>query len=110
GTVTAATSVILQPTQALNVTSGTFFLGTNSNLTAGAITVGFQGKLAADSSQTITLGGNLVNNGKVDLLGGGATCPQFDTILIRSSTPGIQRAWSGGGGFRLSDVDVQDQA
>jgi hypothetical protein len=110
GTVTAATSVLLQPTQPLNITGGTLFLGANSSLTAGAINVGGSGKLAADSSQTITLGGNLVNNGKIDLLGGGAACPENDTILIRSSVPGIQRLWSGSGGFRLSDVDIQDQA
>jgi parallel beta-helix repeat protein len=101
--------VILQPTQQLNITNGTLFLGNGSDLTAGPITIGTQGKLAADSSQTITLGGNLINNGVVDLQGGGAGCPESDTILVRSSTPGTQRNWTGGGAFRIVDVDIQDQ-
>ncbi|MCY7348217.1 MAG: carboxypeptidase regulatory-like domain-containing protein [Pyrinomonadaceae bacterium] len=49
----------------------------------------------------------MVNDGTIDLQGGGANCPQTDSILIRSSS-GVQRSWTGGGRYRLVDVDVQD--
>ena len=107
GTVTAATSLILLTGQPLNITSGTLYLSSNSNLRAGALTIAANGRLVNDSSTTITLGGNLMNDGTIDLQGGGSNCPQTDTILIRSSS-GVQRTWTGGGRYRLVDVDVQD--
>ncbi len=106
--LTAATSMILGTSQALNVTSGTLYLGHGSNLSAGAVTVGANGKLGNDSSTTITLGGTLSNSGVVDLQGGGAACPGDDLILIRSTVSGTQRPWNGTGRYRLVDVDVQD--
>lgn len=112
GTVTAASNISLQTfpsPQALNITNGTLYLNENSNLAAGPITIGAGGRLVNDSSTTITLGGNLVNNGRVDLQGGGADCPGTDSILIRS-TDATQRAWTGGGTYRLVDVDVLNMA
>ncbi|HVE57652.1 MAG TPA: hypothetical protein VNB22_12535, partial [Pyrinomonadaceae bacterium] len=107
GTVTALTSLILAPSQPFNITSGTLYLNENSNLTVGALVLGASGKLVNESSTIITLGGNLINNCLIDLQGGGAGCPENDTILIRSSDA-AQRAWSGGGRYRLVDVDVQN--
>jgi hypothetical protein len=109
-TVTAASSLILPTSTALNITNGTLYLASGSNLTSGAITIGANGRLVNDSATTITLGGNLANSGRVDLQGGGAACPEADTILIRSSVEGTQRSWTaqGAGAFRLADVDVKD--
>ncbi len=107
GTVTAATSLILLTAQPLNITSGTLYLSNSSNLRTGALTIGANGRLVNDSSTTITLGGNLTNDGTIDLQGGGASCPQTDTILIRSSS-GVQRSWTGSGLYKLVDVDVQN--
>ena len=107
GTVTAATSLILQPLQPLNITSGTLYLNNNSNLMTGAITIGTNGKLVNESTTTITLGGDLSNSGTIDLQGGGAGCPETDSILIRSNNA-TQRSWTGAGKYRLVDVDVQN--
>ncbi|MDQ4121319.1 MAG: carboxypeptidase regulatory-like domain-containing protein [Acidobacteriota bacterium] len=106
GTVIAATSLILLAHQPLNITSGTLYLNNNSNLTTGALSVGANGKLVNESATTITLGGNVSNSGVVDLQGGGAACPETDSILIRSSDT-TQRTWTGSGRYRLVDVDVQ---
>ena len=107
-TLTAATNMILGTSQALNVTSGTLYLGNGSNLTSGAVTIGSNGKLVNDSATAITLGGTLSNSGVVDLQGDGAVCPGNDLILIRSSVNGTQRAWNGSGRYRLVDVDAKD--
>jgi hypothetical protein len=116
GIVTALTSLILGPSQPLNIRNGTLFLNSNSNLTCGDLTLGESGvpakvgKLVNDSATTITLGGpvQLFNNSSVDLQGGGVTCPQSDTILLRSTVSGTRRNWSGQGVFKLVDVDVKD--
>ena len=105
-TLTATTSLNLQTNQNLNITSGTLYLNENSNLTLENLTVGASGKLVNESATTITLGGNVSNAGIIDLNGGGASCPDNDTILIRSSDTNI-RNWTGNGRFRLIDVDVQ---
>ena len=109
GTVTANTSLTLDVSQPLTITSGSLLLGSGSNLTCGVLTIGATGRLVNNSSTTITLGGNPVNNGIVDLQGGGATCPDSDTILLRSSVNGTRRNWSGTGRFRIVDVDLRDQ-
>jgi hypothetical protein len=116
GTVTAASSIILGTSQTLNIEQGTLYLNNGSNLTCGDLTIGSNGppatvgRLVNDSSTTITLGGSvsLFQNSVVDLQGGGATCPDADTILLRSSIAGTRRTWSGAGRYRIVDVDVQD--
>jgi hypothetical protein len=110
GTVTAATSLILGATQPLSITSGTLYLNDGSNLSTGNLSIGTNGKLVNDSTTTITLGGGVANSGLIDLQGGGAGCPENDTIVIRSSVPGTQRSWSGAGIYRLIDVDVKDMS
>lgn len=108
GVVTAATDLLLVVNQPLNINSGTLYLNSGSDLQSGALTVGTNGRLVNDSAATITLGGDIVNNGIVDLQGGGAMCPESDAILLRSTTAGTRRSWSGTGNYRLVDVDVQD--
>lgn len=108
GVLTAATDMLLGPTQQLAITSGTLFLAEGSDLRSGAVTIGAAGKLASDSAATITLGGTVTNNGIVDLQGSGSGCPEADTILLRSTVDGTRRNWSGSGLFRISDVDVKD--
>jgi hypothetical protein len=110
GTVTAASDLLLGASQALNITSGTLYLNDGSDLRAGNVTIGTNGRLVNDSQTTITLGGNVANSGRIDLRGGGSACPGDDLILIRSSVLGTQRNWSGSGAFRLVDVDLQDMA
>jgi len=110
GTLTAASDLLLETTQALNITSGTLYLTDSSDLTVGPITVGPAGRLINDSSTTITLGGNVANAGNIFLLGPGAACPQADTVLIRSSVAGTQRNWSGVGNFAIADADIRDMA
>jgi len=90
----------------LAITSGTVYLDNNSSLTAGSITVGADGKLVNESATTISLKGSLTNSGLIDLQGGGAGCPETDSILIRSISE--QRPWTGSGRYRLVDVNVQD--
>lgn len=108
GVLTATTDLLLAANQPLNLTSGTLYLNDGSDLQSGALTIGAGGRLVNDSAATITLGGNVVNNGLVDLQGGGAACPENDTILLRSTAAGTRRNWSGSGNYRLVDVDVQD--
>jgi hypothetical protein len=108
--VTAANSIILGASQGLTITSGSLFLNEGNDLTCGGLNIGANGRLVSESSTTITLGGNPINNGVLDLQGGGAACPQSpDTILLRSSVAGTRRNWSGTTGiYRLVDVDVRD--
>jgi len=91
----------------LIIASGALYLNNNSHLTAGSITVGANGKLINESATTILFKGTLTNSGVIDLQGGGAGCPENDSILIRS-TDATQRNWTGSGKHRLVDVDVQN--
>ena len=108
GLVTAATNFNLQPTQSLNIVSGGLSLASGSNFTAGPLTIGPDGRFVASSAQTITLGGDILNSGLVNLHANGALCPTADSILLRSSAPGTRRNWSGPGVIRAINVDVQD--
>lgn len=58
---------------------------------------------------TLSLAGNLTNDGSINFNGAGAGCPQADTLLIRSSVAGTQRQWSGTGTYVLVDADLKDQ-
>ncbi|HEX8187619.1 MAG TPA: carboxypeptidase regulatory-like domain-containing protein [Pyrinomonadaceae bacterium] len=89
---------------------GTFSQGASFNLSAGALTVTSGGTFRNVGTGDLTLGGDVSNDGALTLDGGGAACGDADSILLRSSAAGVQRAWSGAGTFSLSDVDVRDQA
>lgn len=112
GAVTLASHLALGTTQALNITSGIFELGSSFNLTAGAVTIGAAGILRNFGNGDLTLGGNLANNGLFDFNGGGIACGDgsaTDPLLIRSSQSDTARIWSGSGDFSVFDVDVKDQ-
>ena len=86
-----------------------------SNLrTDGTLSVLSGATLSKSGTWTLTVGaGGVSNAGTIALDGGPAGCAasvDTNSILLQSSAPGTQRAWSGAGTFTLADVDVQDQA
>ena len=126
GTLTSTANQTIAVTNASGVTlgrnlslggplsiSGILDQGASFNLTASAsptaITIASGGLLRNLGTGDLTLGGNVANNGTVNLNGGGVTCGDADSILMRSSVAGTQRSWSGTGVFDFIDVDLQDQ-
>ncbi|MFL6335798.1 MAG: carboxypeptidase regulatory-like domain-containing protein [Pyrinomonadaceae bacterium] len=87
----------------------TFSQGASFNLSVGPLTIVQGGTFQNLGTGDLTLGGDVSNDGAVNINGGGAACGEADAILIRSSAAGAQRAWSGTGTFSLADVDVRDQ-
>src|SRR2546423_869821 len=57
----------------------------------------------------LILSSGVSNTGTISFNGGGTSCGDTDTIVIRSSVNGTQRTWSGTGTFSMIDVDVKDQ-
>ena len=110
GVVTLASDLTLGTGVSLNVTSGMLNQGASFNLTAGTITVEASGVLRNYGTGGLTIGNSVSNSGSIEIDGGGPSCGDADSILIRSSSDGIQRSWSGAGNFMLRDVDVKDQA
>ena len=111
GKVTLASNLVLANGQTLDITSGTLDQGASFNLqTSNTLTVGAGGALVNLGTGDLTLGGDLTNGGAVRLNGNGAACGGADSIQIRSTVAGTQRAWAGAGLFSLKDVDAQDQA
>jgi CSLREA domain-containing protein len=94
----------------LSVSDGAFDQGASFNLTVGPVVISSLGALRNLGTGDLTLAGDLSNAGIVHYDGGGAACGEADSILIRSSVAGTQRAWSGAGSFQITDVDVKDQA
>jgi CSLREA domain-containing protein len=89
---------------------GTFSQGASFDLSVGTLTVTSGGLFRSVGTGDLTLGGDVSNDGTINIDGGGAACGDADSILIRSSVAGAQRAWTGAGTFSLADVDVSDQA
>ncbi|QQS40629.1 MAG: carboxypeptidase regulatory-like domain-containing protein [Acidobacteriota bacterium] len=110
GAVTMTGGLTLTGSTPLNIDTGTFDLGDGSSLTtgSGAITIGAGGRLASGTATNLVLGGDLINDGRVDLQGGGTACPEADSIVIRSTINGVVRNWSGSGSFRIVDADIKD--
>jgi hypothetical protein len=97
--------------QALTINNGaTLDQSGNATLTVGNLTVNSGGLLRNLGSGDLVLKGDVSNAGTIQLNGAGAACGDADTILIRPSAAGVQRAWSGSGSFQLTDVEVQGQA
>jgi CSLREA domain-containing protein len=94
----------------LSVSNGSFDQGASFNLSVVSISISSLGTLSNFGTGDLTLAGTLSNAGTVHYDGGGVGCGDADSILIRSSVAGTQRAWSGAGTFTLTDVDVKDQA
>jgi hypothetical protein len=106
GTYNTNGRVDMQLTNTVTVTpaSGTVINGVAFLTIDSGTTLDFTG------SGGLTLAADVSNAGTVKLNGGGPACGDTTKILLRSSVPGTQRAWSGGGTFSLVDVDVKDQA
>jgi hypothetical protein len=95
----------------LLVSAGVFDQGTSSDLSANTISVSAGATLRNLGSGDLTVGsGGVANAGTINFDGSGGGCGNADAILIRSSSAGVQRSWSGIGTFSVSDVNVQDQA
>ncbi|MDT7807412.1 MAG: hypothetical protein QOJ70_1225 [Acidobacteriota bacterium] len=106
-TVTLASNHTLST---LTVSDGTFDQGASFNLTVGPVVISSIGTWRNLGTGDLTLAGDFSNAGTAQFNGGGAACGDADSILIRSSVAGTQRAWTGGGTYSLIDVDVKDQA
>jgi CSLREA domain-containing protein len=91
----------------LDVTGGAFDQGATFSVTTGPATVSSGASWNNTGTGDLTLSGNLANAGTINFNGGGGSCGDADSILIRSTAG--QRAWSGAGTFTLNDVDVQNQ-
>ncbi|CAN5547219.1 hypothetical protein BH10ACI3_BH10ACI3_16850 [soil metagenome] len=107
GIVTAATSMKALLSGAvfikdISINGGTLYLNPGVGLGARKILISPTGKLICDSSTTIQVGVELINDGVVDLQGSGAGCPESDTIQVLSFGP--SPTWSGSGIERLVDV------
>jgi hypothetical protein len=106
-TVTLASNHTLST---LTVSDGTFDQGASFNLAVGPVVVSSIGTWRNLGSGDLTLAGDFFNAGTAEFNGGAGGCGDADSILIRSSAAGTQRAWAGAGTFLLTDVDVKDQA
>jgi hypothetical protein len=96
---------------ALTINNGaTLDQSANSTLTVGNLSINAGGLFRNLGDGDLILKGDVSNAGTIQLNGAGSACGDADTILIRSSVAGAQRAWSGAGAFQLTDVDVQGQA
>lgn len=94
---------------AFNIVSGNVVQAGTFSHALGSLAVAAGTSFVNEFGGTLTLAGNLTNDGLINLDGGGSGCPQADAIAIRSSIAGTQRNWSGTGIFRLVDVDLKDQ-
>ncbi|MDD5463487.1 MAG: hypothetical protein PHG00_18065, partial [Methylococcales bacterium] len=94
---------------ALSVNSGILSQGASYNLCInGQLTIGNTGTLVNIGVGGLTLGGSVVNDGGFVINSNGANCGDAQSILIRSTTSGAQRVWSGSGKFMILDADIKD--
>jgi len=84
--------------------------GTSNIVQFDSLTINSGGSLIASSADTIIFGGDVVNNGLVNLHGSGSECvPLGGTfVTLQSSVAGTRRNWSGSGVFRMVNVNVSD--
>lgn len=95
--------------QDVTITSGELNMGGSYNISTTALAVAAAGHLSNNGTGDLTLAGNVSNSGNIRFRGNG-TCGGTDDILIRSSSTGVQRTWSGSGVYLFHDVDVRDMA
>lgn len=92
----------------LNIVSGSVVETGAYNLVLSSLSISANGSLVNEFGGTMTLAGDVTNDGSIRLNGNGVGC-QSDSILIRSNNA-VQRNWNGGGIFDLRDADVSGQA
>lgn len=94
----------------LNIISGVLNQGFYGMRAKGALTVETGSQWINMGTGYVYLGGNVTNNGIINLNSLGEECGDSDYIQIRSTVPGTRRIWSGNGEFNMNDVDVKDMA
>ncbi len=92
----------------LNIVAGNVLQTGSYNLALASLNLASGTSFVNEFSGTMTLGGDVFNDGAIRLNANGAGC-QADSILLRSSN-GAQRNWNGNGFFQIVDTDVRDQA
>ena len=111
GDLVTLTSTDLRVTNTLTIAAGELIQGALNLRAEGSTAVQLYdfGRWTNLSTGNITLGGDVINDyGAITLNSNGAACGDADSIQIRS-TAAAQRSWSGGGAFRMTDVDVEYQ-
>lgn len=91
---------------------GTLILDDDKELAADQVRIFPGATLSSSGSANLIIGtGGIANDGNLELnsMGGSIYGGDADSIQIRSSSSGVQRAWTGTGNFTLVDVDIQDQ-
>ena len=91
--------------------SGTLDLSSASNMiNLNSLHVDAGGQFVADNPEIITLAGDVVNNGLINLHGFGSECLPFGGtyVTLQSSITGTRRNWSGNGVFRMVHVNAFD--
>lgn len=101
-------SFSLSVNNTLTVGGGELYQGTG-NISAAGYTINDGGTWINSSTGDITVGASGVTNNGVVAFGNPASCGGTDNIAITSSSGGVQRSWSGTGGFQMYDVSVTDQ-
>ena len=92
----------------LDIVSGNVVQTGNYNHSLAWLTVSPAASFVNEFGGSVTLGGDVTNNGIIRLNANGAGC-QADSIALRS-TNATQRAWNGNGYFLMTDVDVSGQS
>ena len=95
----------------LNILSGYLFQAGYNVQVNNAITVNQNGiwqNYSTSTSYVYVGSGGVTNNGFIDF-NNGNSCTGANTVLIRSTSPGVMRSWSGSGTFRMQSIDVKDQ-
>lgn len=84
--------------------------GSGNTLEFDSLTIDPNGILKVNSPDTIILGGDVVNNGLVNLHGNASQClPAAGSfVTLKSSVAGTRRNWSGSGVFRIVNASVSD--
>jgi hypothetical protein len=91
------------------VAKGTLDQGPSYNLTTGGlVTIGTGSALINRGTGDLTLSGDINNNGALILNSSGGLGGDADGILVRSSSNGTVRYWTGTGSYSLFDVDIKD--
>ncbi len=87
----------------ITISNGTLNQSTHSITVTNTLTVGGAGSFTNTSTGDFYVGsGGVVNDGYINFSNSG--------ILIRSTSNGVQRNWSGSGIFNMNSVDVKDQS
>jgi hypothetical protein len=93
------------------IVSGTVDLsGLDNTVRLDSLSIDVGGQFMAEEAETIILGGDVVNNGLINLHGFGSKCAPFagSYVSLQSSITGTRRNWTGTGVFRMVHVNVTD--